>query len=57
MLAQGVVLVFLLTVHGHVRPIGWSRCHGWGPPWLPVLPEGSTCPLGEAEVCRGGQAL
>jgi hypothetical protein len=28
-----------------------------GPPWLPVLPEGSTRPSGEAEVYRGVQAL
>jgi hypothetical protein len=35
--------VLLFTVHGHVRPIGGSGCCGWGPPWLPVLPDGSTC--------------
>jgi hypothetical protein len=46
--------MLLFTVHGHVRPIGGSGCCGWGPPWLPVLLEGSTCPLGEAEVRRGG---
>jgi hypothetical protein len=28
-----------------------------GPPWIPVLPEGSTCLLGEAEVRREGRAL
>jgi hypothetical protein len=57
MLGQGVVPVLLLTVHGHVRPIDGSGCHNWGPPLLPVLPEGSTCPSGEAEVRRGGRAL
>jgi hypothetical protein len=57
MLGQGVIPVLLLTVHGHVRSIGGSRCRGWGGPWLPVLPEGSTCPLDEAEVRRGGRAL
>jgi hypothetical protein len=30
--------------------IGGSKCRDWGPPWLPVLPEGSTGPSGEAEV-------
>jgi hypothetical protein len=38
----------LLTMHGHVRPIG-----GLGPPWLTVLPEGSMCLLGEAEASWG----
>jgi hypothetical protein len=32
MLGQGMVPVLLLTVHGHVRPIGGSGCRGWGPP-------------------------
>jgi hypothetical protein len=31
MLGQSVVLAFLLTVSGHVRPIGGSRCRGEGP--------------------------
>jgi hypothetical protein len=53
MLGQGVVLVLLLTVHGHVHPIGGRGCHGWGALWLLVLPEGSTCPSGEAEVREG----
>jgi hypothetical protein len=57
MLGQGMVPVFLLIVCGHVHPIGGSGCHGWGPPWLLVLLEGSMCPSGKAEVCRGGQAL
>jgi hypothetical protein len=47
---QGVVPMLLLTMHGHVRPISRSGCRGWGGLWLTVLPEGSTCPLGEAEV-------
>jgi hypothetical protein len=50
MLGQGVVPVLLFIVRGHVRPIGGSGCHGWGPPWFPVLPEGSTCPSSEVEV-------
>jgi hypothetical protein len=50
MLGQGVVPALLLIVHGHVRPIGGSGCRGWGALWLLVLPEGSTCPSGEAGV-------
>jgi hypothetical protein len=57
MLGQGVVPVLLLAVHGQVRPIGGSGCHGWGAPWLPVLPEGSMFPSGKVEVRRGGRAL
>jgi hypothetical protein len=49
-LGQDVVPVLLLAVHGHIHPIGESRCRGWGVPWLTVLPEGYMCPLGEAEV-------
>jgi hypothetical protein len=26
-----VIPVLLLTVYGHIRPIGGSGCHGWGP--------------------------
>jgi hypothetical protein len=54
MSGQSVVPVLLLTVHGHVHPINGSECRSWGPPWLPVLLEGSTCPSGEAETRRGG---
>jgi hypothetical protein len=57
MLGQGVILVLLLTMHGHVHPIGGSGCRGLAPPWLAVLPEGSMCPSSEAEVSRGVQAL
>jgi hypothetical protein len=31
MLSQRVVLVFLFTVHGRVRPIGGNECRGWDP--------------------------
>jgi hypothetical protein len=31
-----------------------ERAPCWGPLWLPVLPEGFTCPLGEAEMHHGG---
>jgi hypothetical protein len=54
--SQGMVLVLLLTVHGHVHRVDGSEYHSWGPSWLPVLPKGSTCPSGEAEMCRGGSS-
>jgi hypothetical protein len=57
MLDQDVVPVLLLTVHGHIRPICRSGFRGWGAPWFPVLPEGSTCPSGMVKVCQGGWAL
>jgi hypothetical protein len=50
MLSQRVVPVLMLTMHDHVRPIGGSECHGWGSPWLTILPEGYTCPSSKAEV-------
>jgi hypothetical protein len=53
MLSQGMVPVLLLTMHGHVRPIGGSGYHDWGFPWLIVLLEGYTCPSGEMEVSWG----
>jgi hypothetical protein len=31
----------------------WKGVPWLGGPWLPVLPEGSTCPSGEAEVREG----
>jgi hypothetical protein len=54
MSSQGVVLVLMLTVHVHVHTIDGSECRSWEPPWLPVLPEGSTCPSGEAETHHEG---
>jgi hypothetical protein len=40
------------------RPSRWrERLPRLGPPWLPVLLEGSMCPSGEVEVRQGGQAL
>jgi hypothetical protein len=50
MLGQGMVPVLLSTMHGHVRPIAWERVPQLGAPWLPVLPEGSMCLSGKAEV-------
>jgi hypothetical protein len=54
MSSQGVVPMPLLIVHGHVHHIDGSEYRGWGSPWLPVLPEGSTCPSSEAKMRRGG---
>jgi hypothetical protein len=53
--SQVVVPVSLLTVHGHVHVDGASTLVG-GPLWLPALPEGSTCPSGEAETRRRGSS-
>jgi hypothetical protein len=57
MSSQGVVPVLLLTVHGHVHHVDGSEYCGRGPPWLPVLPEGSTCPSGEAETGHVGSGI
>jgi hypothetical protein len=46
--------MLLLTMHGHVHPIDGSECRSWGPSWIPVLLEGSTCPSGEAKTRCGG---
>jgi hypothetical protein len=35
----------------------WERVLRLGAPWLPLLPEGSTCLSGEAEIRQGGRAL
>jgi hypothetical protein len=53
MSSQVDVHVALLTVHGHVHVDGASTIVG-GPPWLPVLPKGSTCPSSEVKTHRGG---
>jgi hypothetical protein len=52
MLEQGVVLVLLLTVHGHVRLIGGSGCRGLGAPMACHLAKGFHVSLG-----RGGSKL
>jgi hypothetical protein len=46
MLSQGVVPVLLLTMHGHVHPIGGSGCHGWGVPMAHRLARGLHVSLG-----------
>jgi hypothetical protein len=51
--SQGVVFVFLLTVHGHFHHVD-GESSVLGPPWPSALPMGSTCPLGEAETYREG---
>jgi hypothetical protein len=53
MSSQGVVLVPLLTVHGHVHHVDGASTV-LGSPWLPVLPEGSMCPSGEAKRAARG---
>jgi hypothetical protein len=56
MLGQGVIPVLLLTVHVMSVPSAGAGI-AVGAPMAPVLTEGSTCPLGEVEVHRGGRAL
>jgi hypothetical protein len=51
--SQVMVPMFLLTVHDHVHHIDGASTV-LGPPWLPTLSEGSTCPLGETGTLRGG---
>jgi hypothetical protein len=58
MLSQGVVPVLLLTVHGHVRPIGESGCHGWRVPVAHRLARGLHVSLGRGESkLRGSGAF
>jgi hypothetical protein len=58
MLGQGVVSVLLFTVHGHVRPIGGSGCHGMGAPVAPCLARGLHMFLGwGGSTPRGSGAL
>jgi hypothetical protein len=56
----------IISYHGSHAPVHCARSRTshsrrwmswWRPTWLPVAPEGLTRPSGEAEVCRGGQAL
>jgi hypothetical protein len=55
MLSQGVALVPLLTMHGHVHHVDGASTM-LGSPWLPILHEGSTCPSREAKIYRGGSS-
>jgi hypothetical protein len=50
---EGVVLVPLLTMHGHVHHVDGASTVLVAPV-APVLPEGSMCPSGEAERSRRG---
>jgi hypothetical protein len=53
MSSQGMVLVPLLVVHGpSITSMEREPCRG--SLGLPVLPEGSMCPSGEAETCHEG---
>jgi hypothetical protein len=57
MLSQDVVPVLLLTVRGHVRPIGGSGCRDWGGPMAPRLARGLHVSLGRGGSKLGGRAL
>jgi hypothetical protein len=53
---QGVVSVPLLTVHGHVHHVDGASTLVGGPCGSPSCLGGSTCPSGDVEMRRGGQA-
>jgi hypothetical protein len=58
MLGQGMVPVLLLTVHGHIRPIDGSGCHGSGVPMARRLARGFHVSLGQGESKpRGSDAF
>jgi hypothetical protein len=58
MLSQSVILVLLLTVHGHVRSIGRSGCHGWRIPVAHRLTRGLYVSLGQGgSKLRGSSAF
>jgi hypothetical protein len=57
MLSQGMVPVLLLTVHGHVRPIGGSGCRGWGGPVAHHLARGLHVSLGRDRSKLRGSVL
>jgi hypothetical protein len=51
--SQGVVFVFLLTVHGHFYHVDGASSV-LGALWLSALPKGYTCPSGEAKNMQRG---
>jgi hypothetical protein len=53
MLGQGVVSVLLFTVHGHVRLIGGSRCHGWGGRGFPSCQRAPCVPWARRKYIEG----
>jgi hypothetical protein len=57
MLGQGVVPVLLLTMDGHVRPIGRSGCRSWGVSVVYRLARGLHVSLGRGSKLRGSGAL
>jgi hypothetical protein len=58
MLGQGVVPMLLLTMHGHVHPIGGSGCRGLGVPMARRLARGLYVSLGRDESkLRGSDAF
>jgi hypothetical protein len=54
---QGMFPVLLLTVHGHIRPIGGSRAPWLGVPVAYRLPRGLRVSLGQGGSKLGGRAL
>jgi hypothetical protein len=58
MLGQGMVPMLLLTVHGHICPIGGSRCRGLGVPMARRLARVLYVSLGRDESkLRGSDAF
>jgi hypothetical protein len=53
MLGHGVVPVLLLTVHGHIRPIGGSGCRGWGPRGSPSCQRAPCVPRVSQKYVEG----
>jgi hypothetical protein len=53
MLGQGMVPVLLLTMHGHVRPIGGSECRGWGPRGSPSCQRAPRVPRARRKYAEG----
>jgi hypothetical protein len=53
MLGLGVVPVLLLTMHGHVSPIGRSGCHGWGPRGSPSCERAPHVPRARRKYTEG----
>jgi hypothetical protein len=53
MLGQGVVLVLLLTVHGHICPIGLSGCCDWRPRGSPSCQRAPHVPQARQKYAKG----
>jgi hypothetical protein len=55
-LGQSMVLVFLLTVHGHVCPISGSGCHGEGPHGSPSCQRAPRVSQAKQKYAKGSSA-